>query len=162
MTAHALQEDRERCLAAGMDAYLSKPVNAREMIPLIESFARGAAPVAELPAAAHSPAESCRRKRPPYSMRSWRWAVCFDNPEVVEKMVQHFLDDTRGLLEQMHAALRGGDLVEFGRLGHRLKGTVGYLGAEPAREAAVRVERFSILPDGNPAEAVQSSGRLGA
>jgi CheY-like chemotaxis protein len=39
MTAHAMKKDRDRCLAAGMDAYLSKPIDAREMIALIESRA---------------------------------------------------------------------------------------------------------------------------
>jgi PAS domain S-box-containing protein len=39
MTAHAMKGDRERCLAGGMDAYLGKPINAQEMISLVESLA---------------------------------------------------------------------------------------------------------------------------
>ena len=38
MTAHAMREDRERCLAAGMDAYIAKPIETRRLIELIESF----------------------------------------------------------------------------------------------------------------------------
>ena len=49
MTAYAMQEDRDRCLAAGMDGYLSKPVNAQELIGLVEGLARDAAPVAAAP-----------------------------------------------------------------------------------------------------------------
>jgi CheY-like chemotaxis protein len=39
MTAHAMRSDRDRCLAAGMDAYLSKPIDAQEMIDLVENLA---------------------------------------------------------------------------------------------------------------------------
>jgi len=38
MTAHAMQGDRERCLAAGMDSYIAKPIRARELVELLEKF----------------------------------------------------------------------------------------------------------------------------
>jgi CheY-like chemotaxis protein len=51
MTAYAMKGDVERCLAAGMDGYLSKPINGREMIVLVESLAAAGSAVA--PAESH-------------------------------------------------------------------------------------------------------------
>jgi CheY-like chemotaxis protein len=39
MTAHAMQDDKQRCLAAGMDAYISKPIRSRDLVELVENFA---------------------------------------------------------------------------------------------------------------------------
>jgi len=59
-------------------------------------------------------------------------------------MLEFFFNEVDGLLLQMHAAVQQGDLAEVGRLGHRLRGTVVYLAAEPAAQAARRVERFEL------------------
>jgi signal transduction histidine kinase/CheY-like chemotaxis protein len=52
MTAHAMKGDRERCLAAGMDAYLAKPVERRELVELLARFAPAQAEVSQPSAAA--------------------------------------------------------------------------------------------------------------
>jgi signal transduction histidine kinase/DNA-binding response OmpR family regulator len=45
MTAHAMRDDRERCLAAGMDGYIAKPIRAKELIDVLEGFSRAAVDV---------------------------------------------------------------------------------------------------------------------
>ena len=74
---------------------------------------------------------------------------------MLNDMVQCFYDEVDNLLPQMRLALQKGDLVEVGRLGHRMKGTVVYLGAEPARGAAMAVERFERHA-GEPSEAEEA------
>ena len=72
---------------------------------------------------------------------------CFNSQDMVREMIQCFFDEVDNLFPQMRAALEKGDLVEVGRLGHRMKGTVVYLGARAgqggraARGAILQVQR---------------------
>jgi len=67
---------------------------------------------------------------------------CFDSEEMFEEMIQCFYDEVGELFPQMRAALAQGNLTEVGRLGHRMKGTLVYLGAERAKRVALHVEQF--------------------
>jgi HPt (histidine-containing phosphotransfer) domain-containing protein len=139
--------DRERCLAHGMDGYLSKPIDAQEMIALIEGLAAGRASV--LPE--RLPAEPS--PQPPATVFNPELALkrCSDNEDLLAEMAKCFSEEAHSLLPQLRQALGKGDLAEVGRLGHRLKGTIVYLGAEPAEKTAIAVEEF--LQGGEPAQA---------
>lgn len=85
---------------------------------------------------------------------------CADSPEMVRKMIQYFFDEVDNLLPQMRGSLAQGNLVEVGRRGHRMKGTVSYLAAEPATRAAQRVEQFCEFIGGTPADAEEAINTL--
>ena len=87
-------------------------------------------------------------------------AQCCDSTDMVREMIQCFFDEVDYLLPQMRAALEKGDFKEVGRLGHRMKGTVVYLGAQPAVEAARGVERFGKSSGGAPSEAEEAVNAL--
>ncbi len=160
MTAHAMKGDRDRCLAAGMDGYLSKPINGHEMIGLVESLARGAVPVTQLAAETPDTAETSPQATAVVFNLEKALRRCSNSKDMIREMIQCFFDDVDNLLPQMRTALEKGDLVEVGRLGHRMKGTVVYLGARPAEEAALRVEQFCKSSGGALSEAEEAINAL--
>jgi PAS domain S-box-containing protein len=91
-----------------------------------------------------SPAESMRPSTAAVFDPELALKQCLNKPDLLQEIVVCFFKDADKLLPQMRAALQKGDLVEVGRLGHRLKGTLIHLGAEAARKAAKQVEHFML------------------
>jgi PAS domain S-box-containing protein len=167
MTASAMKGDQERCLAAGMDAYVSKPMSAKDLISIVERLAaktqeartnqvqenRSAAPGNNPnPINPRQPDQDCAA-----NVFNLDEAVkrCFRKYELFQDMVGCLFDESDSLLEQMRAALKSGDAEELGRTAHRLKGTVVFLGAPPAADATMRVEQMGLSGElGNAAKAI--------
>ncbi len=84
---------------------------------------------------------------------------CLGKQDLLAQMIRFFFDDVDKLWPQIQAALQRGDLPEVGNLGHRLKGTISHLAAEPARKAALRVERIGLC-GGEQAAAEEAVGML--
>lgn len=164
MTAHALKGDAERCIAAGMDAYVSKPIQAEELIELVEFLGEpglGApepAPDAAASAAAEdappddgAPVGAHMRPRdavsaPPSgtsaAVLNLQEAVsrCFGKHDFFLDMVDCFYDEADPMMQAMREALGTGLYARIRELAHRLKNTVVYLGAQPAVAAIAAVE----------------------
>ncbi len=84
----------------------------------------------------------------------------FHSEKMAREMIHCFFDEAGALFPQMLAALEKGDLEEVGRLGDRTKGTAAYLGAQPAKAAALQVERFCKSSGGTLAEAAEAINTL--
>jgi len=145
LTANALRGDRDRCLAAGMDDYISKPIDAQRLVNVIESqLARGgSAAVAqatvresrsEVPAAA-----SVVTAGVPIDLESslHRWG---GNRPLMARLLTKFQEQLATDVAGIARAVEAGDAEQFGRLAHGLKGAAAYVGAEPLRQTAARLE----------------------
>lgn len=161
MTAHALKGDVERCLAAGMDGYISKPVKGEELIELVERLAGAGGSVAQVDvplerersraAVAESETKDVVRRAAAGGAGvfdlSEALSKCDGNYGIVQQMVGCFFNEADSLIEKMRAALSTANATELGNTAHRLKGTVLYLGASAAADATQRVERIGKSGD---------------
>jgi len=142
MTAHALKGDKERCLAAGMDGYVSKPIDAKELFETIEGTA--AVPVAANPTSEESSA----------SPVNWQEALSRveGDRQLLADMAKLFLDDGLKLFSDVRAAVARHDSKALERAAHALKSSIGNFSAHPAYEATLNLERIGHHGDMTHAE----------
>jgi PAS domain S-box-containing protein len=166
MTAHAMKGDRERCLAAGMDGYIAKPVQARELFDALDQAIAAVPPpaTADWPMNPEAPRTDGAASR--VAATTADDAPDFDialgklegDHELLQELVALFLDEWPRWRDELDRALAAGDAPRLKRLGHTVKGAMGQLGVDAAFEAAQRVEKL----DGELAGALEACAELKA
>ena len=127
MTAHAMRGDRERCLAAGMDGYVSKPIKAEDLSAAIESLR----PTARQPV---TPAVAS-----PIDLHAALSNVDGDKALLAD-MIEAFLMDSPKQLLELRDAVGTGEGERTARVAHSLKGSLSYFGVPTAYDLALQLE----------------------
>jgi CheY-like chemotaxis protein len=153
MTAHAMKGDREQCLAAGMDGYVSKPIRIQSLLTTLAALAP--APAAPSPPAIAASAPSLDGS----AAEIGALLEHLDGDrELLRELAGVFPAEASGLLDQIRAALALGDCVKLRQAAHTLKGALGTVGAAAEAELARQLE--SLGKDGQLAEAAKIFANL--
>ena len=140
VTAHAMKGDAERCLAAGMDAYVAKPLQPKELAAAIEAVL--------------GPEKTPSARRPPESRPASK-VVDFarllervgGDRKALAELVGIFRADSPKQIARVRKAVRDEDAPALRAAAHAIKGAVGNFAAQGATEAAVRLQRMGESGD---------------
>lgn len=129
MTAHAMQGDRDRCLAAGMDDYISKPLRTEELVAVIEQWTLASAeahqearPDAATPVASNEPIDAA-------ALAGLLDAQEEGEPDFLAELIDQFLREAPRQLDAVRDAVARGEAQALAREAHRLKGGCSIFGA---------------------------------
>jgi CheY-like chemotaxis protein/nitrogen-specific signal transduction histidine kinase/HPt (histidine-containing phosphotransfer) domain-containing protein len=125
MTANAMSEDRQMCLDAGMDEYLSKPLKAEKFAAMIQRFVKK--PLVESAASV---------------IFDYDKALRTADQEIVGIIAEPFLDDCDVQMAKLAAALASGNVPVMTMVTHSFKGVVGNFHAKPVQQIVLRMEQL--------------------
>jgi two-component system sensor histidine kinase/response regulator len=167
MTARAMKGDRECCLEAGMDGYVAKPINPKELLATIENLIKHRELTNQHVAQEHAAAMNANDRATTEAAAANPNSVVVDSNiidfatllarvendmSLLEEMVELYLDSSPRLVAEIELGLGKGESATVQRAAHALKGALQNLSATSSAEVALRLEKHGRSDDLDGAE----------
>ena len=150
MTANAMLGDEQRCLAAGMDDYLTKPINAKELEQKIKNW------LTLNSSASLSPNSVDASESKLIDMDRLRDLFGNEN-DVIRELLTVFFSTTRPLLDKLELGIAEKSFDEIKKIGHQIGGSAGNLGMTTLHELGKRAEQAAANQDIEQSSAIHAA-----
>jgi two-component system sensor histidine kinase/response regulator len=143
MTAHAMKEDRDRCLSAGMDDYVSKPIDPKKLLEVLERCLPKenmvTAPLAQEPDKTLNQKTIAQNDLMVFDKDAFMDRLMGD-AQLAAIVISGFLEDIPRQLESLKGFIHQKNTEDAGKQGHQIKGAAGNVGADALRKIASEIE----------------------
>ncbi len=153
MTAHAMKEDREMCLQAGMDDYISKPVSAEEILEKLEKWVDGKRRQIE-----EYVEPDNKLNNNVFDCDKFSDRVGGDE-EVMREIIQMFIEDSEERITKFDESFTAGDMESAAKVAHAMKGSCSNICANRLYKIAMKLEKIAKNEDQREAESMLGSLR---
>ncbi len=141
MTAYAMQGDREKCMAAGMNDYISKPIDPQKLIQKIQRWLEQPEPLTL------ETTSFRQRENPVVFNRAALLDRMMGDERLAQKIIDRYLADLPVQISQLEESIDKGDASRICFIGHRIKGAAMNLSALPLQEIAIEMEAAGKTAD---------------
>jgi PAS domain S-box-containing protein len=154
MTAFALEGDKDKCIEAGMDDYISKPFLVEEIVDSIRKWANKSMSSKE--SSVEMKAEKTEQKQivNQFTLNHLKEMTAGSDPSFFKQVLRMFIDQSDELLTEIKSALSANDIDKLGGFAHKLKGSALNLGAEAIAETCRKIELMARERDSSEMESL--------
>jgi len=151
MTANALQGDREQCITAGMDDYISKPFEPRELISIVEKWFKESAKqqhlqVSKLEKSANVVVVDSHEHKMIFNEVDF-FARVMNNHEFAKRIITSFVEDIPKQIRKLEQCVAQNDCDVAMRQAHTIKGSAANVGADDLSALAFEMEKAAKAQD---------------
>ena len=158
MTARAMKGDRECCLEAGMDEYISKPVNSKDLLAMVEKVVRKSQPSVPRAVSAQNANNNGHKQSATIDSQETAADDQLETPQAVdfetlldtnlaEELVELYLDSSPRLLAEIESGVKQQNAATVRSAAHTLKGALQNLSADTAANVALQLEQLGRRGD---------------